>query len=210
MDDDDDPEFLLALETVFDQVMMEAQSKKTKVDYFLGVKGLILVDDFVTEAEETQLLEHINQESWNTSLSRRTQHYGYIYDYTSKNASEKTTPIPEWALFVVDRLMEQGLLQERPDQLIVNEYKPGQGIAAHTDSVSSFRDGIVSLSLGSDILMDFVKGSTVKKEGHLKRRSVICMHDEARYKWRHGITQRKSDNNIPRGTRVSMTFRKMK
>lgn len=197
----DNPEFL--------NDEMEAKTKKSKVEYFLDVKGLILIHDFVTEDEEILLLSLINQEPWNTSLSRRTQHYGYIYDYTSKEASQETTPIPEWVSFLVDRLMDQRILKERPDQLIINEYKPGQGIHAHTDNVKSFKDGIVSLSLGSDIVMDFLNGS-IKKEGQLKRRSLLCMHDEARYKWRHGITQRKSDNGIQRGIRVSMTFRKMK
>ena len=36
-----------------------------------------------------------------------------------------------------------------PDQVTVNEYLPGQGIAPHVDTHSAFEDGIASLSLGS-------------------------------------------------------------
>jgi len=114
------------------------------------MRGLQLTHEFLTAEEETTLLERIDASVWNTSLQRRTQHYGYVYDYSNKNAAEAAPPIPEWCTFVVDRLLEQGLLHARPDQLIINEYKPGQGIYPHVDSVASFEDGIVSVSLGAD------------------------------------------------------------
>jgi len=43
----------------------------------------------------------------------------------------------------------------RPDQLTVNCYKPGNGIPSHCDTLSSFVDPIVSLSLDSSALMKF-------------------------------------------------------
>ncbi len=93
--------------------------------------------------------------------------------------------------------------------MIVNEYVPGQGIFPHVDDVSSFEDGIVSLSLGSAICMDLIKKPEAR-EGLLKRRSVIAFHGKARYEWRHGIRARKEDRGVKRGTRVSLTFRKMR
>ena len=104
--------------------------------------------------------------------------------------------------------MEKELLKNVPDQLIINEYMPGQGIFPHIDDPVSFEDGIVSLSLESDIIMDFIRDT--KKHVMLKRRSVIVLHGDARYKWKHGITARKSDFGLKRSRRVSLTFRKMK
>ena len=46
------------------------------------------------------------------------------------------------------------MFPQRPNQLIVNEYTPGQGIHAHIDR-DLFEDGIVAISLLSDIQMIF-------------------------------------------------------
>lgn len=181
--------------------------------HFLDVNGLSLTKEFITLEEETSLINALDKETWNTSLSRRTQHYGYEYDYKNKDAAKPAPPIPEYCTYLVDRLVEQGILKERPDQMIVNEYRPGQGIAPHVDHVKAFADGIVSISLGSDVMMDFINCATpsLKKEGILPRRSALAMHGIARYKWRHGIAQRTSDPVCgKRGRRVSLTFRKIK
>lgn len=39
------------------------------------------------------------------------------------------------------------------NQLIINEYNPGQGINPHIDNPILFSSPIVSLSLGSDCIM---------------------------------------------------------
>lgn len=180
---------------------------------FLHVSGLTLTNDIINQEEETALLTALDAETWNTTLARRTQHYGYEYDYRNKDAKKEAPPIPEYCGFLVDRLLERSVLKERPDQMIVNEYRPGQGIAPHVDHVGAFADGIVSVSLGSDVMMDFINVATpsLKKEGVLPRRSALAMHGVARYKWRHGIAQRTVDPVCgKRRRRVSLTFRKMK
>jgi alkylated DNA repair dioxygenase AlkB len=42
-----------------------------------------------------------------------------------------------------------------PDQLIVNEYIPGQGIGDHVDHTKLFGQEVVSISLLSDVVMTF-------------------------------------------------------
>jgi alkylated DNA repair dioxygenase AlkB len=177
------------------------------------IDGLAIHEDFLTPAEETKLLQSIDKEPWNTKLSRRTQHYGHAYDYASK-ATTEALPIPGWCAFAMDRLVERGILAALPDQMIVNEYVPGQGIYAHVDDPRSFADGIVSLSLGSPVIMDFVRGNEKDKKGEkqevaLPRRSVLSLSGPARYEWRHGIASRKSDHGVKRTRRVSLTFRTM-
>lgn len=59
-----------------------------------------------------------------------------------------------------------------PDQLTVNKYLPGHGIPPHVDTHSAFEDILVSLSLGSAVVMEFaparvrsdVSNSTCKKD----------------------------------------------
>lgn len=171
------------------------------------VKGLKLFEDFITPTEERELLAHIDSGNWDLRLSRRTQHYGYIYDYTKKSAAERADPIPEWCASVVERVAAE--FTRQPDQLIINEYKPGQGIAPHTDDVRSFGGTVVSLSLGSDVVMDLSKPGDDPVAVKLPRRSLLVLTGDARYVWRHGIASRKKDGNVARGRRVSMTFREM-
>lgn len=176
----------------------------------MDIPGLKLFESIMSVDEETALIASVDSEPWNKSLSRRTQHYGYIYDYASKSAATETTPIPPWCDFLVDRLLDMGILKVKPDQMIVNEYIPGQGIYPHVDDVRSFEDGIVSVSLASPVVMDFLqaKGPT-KHELLLPRRSALALFGEARYDWRHGIATRKTDHGVKRGRRVSLTFRSM-
>lgn len=49
-----------------------------------GVTGLLYLPDFITAAEEQELLERIDREPWLTDLKRRVQHYGYKYDYRAR------------------------------------------------------------------------------------------------------------------------------
>ncbi len=50
----------------------------------MDIEGLKFAEEFITPAEEVLLLENINKQPWNASLKRRTQHYGFEYDYQSK------------------------------------------------------------------------------------------------------------------------------
>ncbi len=176
------------------------------------IPGLTYEEDFITKEEESQLIETIDAQKWDTSISRRTQHYGFIYNYKSKDAVKPAEPIPEWCLFIIDRLIDRGLLKNRPDQMIVNEYKPGQGIAAHVDNVKYFEDGIVSISLNASYGMELStnRAPIERKELLLARCSALILHGQARYEWRHGIAAKLSDDGIQRGRRISLTFRRMK
>lgn len=204
----DDVAFLSKLETV----LKEAEESHTaKSQLYCGIQGLKFTRNFLTLEEESSLFHHIDNEQWNNKLLRRTQHYGYVYDYTTRNLREKAPPIPSWCNFVIDRLLEQRILVNLPDQLIVNEYLPGQGISPHIDSVIAFQDGIVSISLGADAMMDLIntRDSTNKKQVLLSSRSAISFHDVARYEWKHGISAKKKGYGAIKGRRVSLTFRKI-
>jgi alkylated DNA repair protein alkB family protein 8 len=47
----------------------------------LGVPGLQLLVDFITEQEEQTLLGVISKGTWHSLARRRVQHYGYEFDY---------------------------------------------------------------------------------------------------------------------------------
>lgn len=178
-----------------------------------GVNDLTYVRNFISKAEHDFLLEKIDSEPWLNELKRRVQHYGYKYDYAKHqiNRAMYIAPLPDWSLAIAEKL-QQSYSPTLPDQIIVNEYEPGQGIANHTDCRTCFRDTIISLSLGSPCVMDFTNlGKELKKSLLLEPRSLIVMKGEARYEWMHGIAKRKSDNIqgqiFKRSRRVSLTFR---
>ena len=104
------------------------------------------------------------------------------------------------------------------DQITVNEYLPGQGIAQHIDTHTGFQDGLVSLSLGSDVVMDLTRSQVHNQQQQpqvellvLPRRSLLILRGEARFALAHSIAPRKTDSIggviIPRGRRLSITFR---
>lgn len=178
--------------------------------------GLLYLPDFVDEPYESDLLETIDRQPWCADLRRRVQHYGYRYDYQSRTIRPEMYlgTLPPWLEILAYRLVSQSLFPVAPDQVIVNEYLPGQGIAAHVDCVPCFSETIASLSLGSSCVMYFTNNVTHQKvPWFLGQRSLVVLAGEARYDWKHGIAPRRSDDfngrRALRGRRVSVTFRKV-
>src|SRR5690349_21415561 len=101
----------------------------------MAVPGLTYVAGYVTEPDEAALLAAVDAEPWLATLKRRVQHYGYRYDYKARTVDPAMFlgPLPGWAQPLAARLVADGHMRSAPDQLIVNEYQPGQGITAHVD-----------------------------------------------------------------------------
>jgi alkylated DNA repair dioxygenase AlkB len=179
-----------------------------------AVHGLSYAGDFISEGEEADLLEVIDANPWSNELERRVQHYGYKYDYRSRRIDEsmRVGAFPNQIQAIAKRLCAEGTFRTAPDQCIVNEYSPGQGIAPHIDCEPCFAETIVSLSLGSQAVMDFTH--SLNGDRHpvwLERRSIVVINGAARYEWKHGIARRRKDAIgefvVPRSRRVSLTFR---
>ena len=176
--------------------------------------GATLVPDIVTEAEEQRILLRISQAPWMTDLSRRVQHYGYTYDYRAPSAGrhDPAPPFPRWATVIGERLSPffDGAM---PEQCIVNEYRPGQGIGMHADH-RDFGPVVASLSLAADWPMRFRPRSVrpYARDGLpgdevvlLPRRSVLVLAGAARRDFMHGIDR--ADTAGEATTRISATFR---
>ena len=178
------------------------------------IPGLTTKENYLSQSEHDELLRQIDGQIWITDLKRRVQHYGYRYDYKSRSVdpSMYLGPLPAWATPLAKRLHHDGWIAAVPDQLIVNEYEPGQGIASHIDCIPCFGDTIISLTLGSSCVMTFTSIKTREEiPVLLEPRGLIVMRDESRYAWKHGIAPRKTEifqgATIKRGRRVSLTFR---
>src|SRR4051794_10507896 len=95
----------------------------------LVIPGLRCLPDFVVETDRAELLSLIDAQLWLTDLKRRVQHYGYRYDYRSRSVdpSMYLGPLPDWLDRLARKMHDEGFGDEVPDQVIVNEYQPGQG-----------------------------------------------------------------------------------
>ena len=185
---------------------------------YLGVPGLTYIRDFLSEREEDDIVSVIDRDDWRFDLKRRVQHYGWRYDYKTRqiDPSMRLGFLPAWADDIAQRLFSERLLPQLPDQVIVNEYKGNQGIGKHSDS-ESFADGIATISLLESWEMVFrEKGTKNVVPQMLHRRSVAVMKGDARYRWTHEIPNRihktrkiKGSQQEKRGRRISLTFRKV-
>lgn len=181
-----------------------------------SIPGLTYIPEYINPQQEAELIYIIDAWPWITELKRRVQHYGWRYDYKARSVAPESRlgPLPEWLMPYCDQLCTDGFFPQPPDQVIVNEYRPGQGIAPHIDCVPCFTDTIASLSLGSTCVMEFTHTETGQKiPMPLETRSLVVLTGDARYRWQHAIPHRKTDRHhdaiFPRGRRLSLTFRKV-
>ena len=179
------------------------------------IDGLRYVQDFISEKEQHRTLREIDKAPWQSDLKRRVQHYGWRYDYRSRVVSHdmRIGEFPTWLQSLAEKLRDAELFRRVPDQAIVNEYLPGQGIAMHIDR-QCFGPVVATISLCDAWHMDFrpLRGSPSEtKHILLQVGSVLVLSGDARYRWMHGISPRKREREGQvwrrRERRLSVTFR---
>lgn len=170
--------------------------------------GFHLIPDVISEENEEKIISWLDQRTWDTTLSRRTQQFGKKYTYASGKVNDDVEPMVG-PIKMLATYLETFM---NASSCIVNEYTKLQGIAAHTDS-KNFGPVIVGFSLGEDVVMTFTKdGQRIDK--FLPRGSMMILSDESRYLWKHEISRNAKyvhdgkevvKNNNYR--RISLTFR---
>lgn len=88
------------------------------------IQGLTYIPEYITTEAESRLLDLIDSNAWNCELKRRTQHYGYKYDYAAREVSSDSYlgSLPYWLQELSYELHQDKLFPEIPDQVIINEY----------------------------------------------------------------------------------------
>ncbi|KTF71261.1 hypothetical protein cypCar_00046665 [Cyprinus carpio] len=148
------------------------------------------VPNFITEAEEEYLLQQVDCQIPKGMLAEK---------------------LPDWLLKYTEKISALGTFAGKTaNHVLVNEYKPGEGIMPHEDG-PLYHPTVTTLSLGSHTLLDFYK--------------PVCQTQDDMYKfYLHGIhgvcedilsehvvdlssTGAQVGNKLPRGTRVSLTIR---
>ncbi|RIA87669.1 hypothetical protein C1645_666823, partial [Glomus cerebriforme] len=191
------------------------------------IDGLFIIEDFISEQEEFELINSIDLSEWsgngippNPEMRRRTQHYGYEFSYRYRKVVQNLGALPNFLDFLIKRFVEQKIIQsveqEYPNMCImciINEYQAGQGIMPHTDSPEIFGPVILSLSMLSSCLMKFthIQDSSDQSIILLRPRSLLVMTKSSRFVYKHSISKDAIEyyngEEITRGRRVSLTFR---
>lgn len=175
--------------------------------------GFTYSRDFITKAEEGQLLESIEQlELHNMNFrgytaTRRIASFGYDYSFESFKLSEGK-PIPPQFIWLIDKVAAfSSIAIEDFIELLVTEYPEGAVINWHRDAPPF---GVIAgISLLSDCTFKLrphdkasqSRSSVISFTTH--RRSLYIMDGEARSKWQHSISPVKNK-------RYSITLRTLK
>ena len=152
--------------------------------------GLFLTPNFISAEKEAEIITWLDARPWSTEISRRTQHFGYSYNYNKKDIT-LTNPMEGPILEIAQMIEQMGIMKSRDTnvrQCIVNEYYRNQGIAPHIDNLK-FGPIVIGLSIGNDAVMTFTRGTEIF-ECFLPRLSMVMLSQDARYEWKHSIDKR--------------------
>ena len=179
----------------------------------IDVPGLTYVEGYVSAADERALAAAVDREPWIIDWRRRVQRYGAAYGASARGARD-APPIPTWLAPLAARLARDGHLDGDAASVVINEYEPGQGIAAHRD-YAPFGDAVAAVSLLAPCVVDFADpDSDARRAIDVAPRSLYVFRGDARWRWTHGIAPRKADvidgAKRPRARRLSITFRTLR
>lgn len=172
--------------------------------------GLTLVSEFLSDAEERDLLAFIRQIEFRTlqmhgvKAKRRIKQYGWHYAFESYRLTE-TDPIPDEFEGIRHRsAVLAGIDPSEWAEGLVTEYSSGAGIGWHRDAPAF---GIVAgISLGAACRMRFQTGVGPARRTYTLRlpgRSIYLLTGEVRTNWQHMIPP-------TRELRYSITFRTLR
>ena len=174
-------------------------------------RGLVYQPEFITEAEERQVLDLLEAMDFHTitmhgRTARRTvRHFGLDYGYESWKLVP-TDPLPHDLAWLQQRAAS--LARVDPGELaqvLVSRYPPGSTNGWHRDA-PMFGAKVVGVSLAAACRMRFQRGTGERRqvaEVTLESRSAYVLSGAARYVWQHSIPPTKA-------LRYSITFRTLK
>jgi alkylated DNA repair dioxygenase AlkB len=173
------------------------------------IPGFTLQQDFITETEERELLEHVETGPWETDWRRRIQQYGLGYAGEHGRKATWVRDFPDWLNDLAHKV--EPFFDRFPENSVINEYIPPLGIGPHRD-YPTFGSTVACVSLASDIVMNFIHAKQdLRVQVYVPARSLWVITGRARWEWQHAIASRLTDEingeRRARSRRVSITFR---
>jgi hypothetical protein len=146
-----------------------------------ALPGFYLYTDLIDETFEQQLLAEIDSQTWIVDYARHLQYYGYRNELEDPyDLIPFPVEMPQLMRALSEQLVANNIVQLQPDQVIVNEYVPGEGIRPHKDR-DYYENQICGVNLGSGCIMRFIRGNNQEvRYIEVPQRSVYVMQDDAR------------------------------
>ena len=173
------------------------------------VPGMVFADEFVSAAEEADLIAHIDGvdlspfkfQQW--TGKRLTRSFGWSYDFENGRFAP-TEALPGWLEPVKARAARfAGLDPDDLVQALLIRYDPGAGIGWHKDR--PVFEHVVGISLGADATLRLRRRSVAgfdRVKVDLAPRAIYHLSGEVRHHWEHSI----APIDVPRW---SITFRSL-
>ncbi|GAA5803543.1 hypothetical protein EDC94DRAFT_660200 [Helicostylum pulchrum] len=172
------------------------------------IPGLTLVRQALDHAQQMAMTNAIIEQKYFFDNVNQAMCFGELPSYLSW--------LSQWVLDECPHMFNTDILNREPlfDQAILNLYKKGEGICSHVDLLR-FEDGILIVSLLSSCVMTLKEIATdTTIDLLLNPGDILSLSGESRYQWEHGIKEQLfdtiDDQVIERGTRISVTLRKLK
>ncbi|XP_053816854.1 alpha-ketoglutarate-dependent dioxygenase alkB homolog 4 [Vidua chalybeata] len=217
--------------------------------------GVFLVEEFINEDEECEIVELMDRDDWKPSQSgRKKQDYGPKVNFKKQRLKAGSfTGLPSFSRKIVAQMKACAVLSSfSPVEQCNLDYRPerGSAIDPHFDDWWLWGERLVSLNLLSKTVLSMscdsedtiqlfpisstgglsppapftqtsarrsseegtecflsprlVPGKEVSVAILLPQRSLVVLHGDARYKWKHGIHRRHIEHR-----RVCITFREL-
>lgn len=174
----------------------------------VDVPGLTHLRSYLSDEEHDRL----QQLAAAQKPSRPAYMCGSAYEHVCLTCPK----IPSLEMYVLlrsvcDRMQRDALLPHMPGTLTINWYEPHEGLRPHIDNPEVIAELVVSISLGSACVMDFVcaRDESLRRAVLLEPGDVVIQTGEVRYEWTHGIRPEATHvvpggRVIERGARVSV------
>lgn len=158
------------------------------------VAGLDYSREFISEAEEQMLIEHLPAEELSPFRFHRwigkrlTRTFGWSYDFENGSFAP-AEPIPDWLQALSARAASfAGIKPGSFEHALLVRYDPGAGIGWHRDRPQF--DSVVAVSLGSSAVLRLRRrkpGGFDRANLEVEPRSAYLLSGEARQQWEHSI-----------------------
>ncbi len=164
---------------------------------------VLLVDDFLPEAEEL-FVELQNSVQWDTRMAARyTASFGTPYNYSQMTYEAR--PMHQLLVPISDKLHEK--LNIQFNNCLLNYYMTGESsMGFHSDDTSNLQPetGVAIVSLGSTrgITYRSKLNHEIKHTFRLQSGSMLYMDSAVQEKWMHAVKKEKEA-----GPRISLTWR---
>jgi len=117
--------------------------------------SMYYIPDFITSEEEQHILASLPSNRWTNLTHRRLQAHPSVL---SNRSVLLDSALPDWlSVPILSRFRDLGLFIDSPhktaNHVLVNEYKPGEGIMPHEDG-AAYHPIVATVSLGASLVLD--------------------------------------------------------